>query len=106
MVQCHQNRVRNETSGQTTMRKRCTYQIRVQGKISQRYLAWFGDMTLVVTEEKAGQVGDGRAITTLTGTPADQAALHGLLQKLYTLRLPLLEVRRKEAGVLNDSVDQ
>jgi hypothetical protein len=27
----------------------------------------------------------------------DQAALAGLLQKLYTLGLPLVEVRRKEA---------
>jgi len=35
------------------------------------------------------------ARTTLTGTVADQAALLGLLQKLYTLGLPLLLVRRK-----------
>ena len=80
------------------------YQIRVQGKISQRYLAWFGDVMIVDTEERAGQVGDGRVVTTLTGPLADQAALHGLLQKLYTLRLPLLEVRRKEAEVLDDPV--
>jgi hypothetical protein len=76
----------------------------VQGKISQRYLAWFGDVTIVAAEEKAGLVGDGRAVTTLTGTVADQAALHGLLQKLYTLRLPLLEVRRKEAEYLDDPI--
>jgi hypothetical protein len=32
----------------------------------------------------------------------DQAALAGLLQKLYTLGLPLVEVRRKEAGCVDD----
>jgi hypothetical protein len=31
----------------------------------------------------------------LTGPVADQAALLGLLQKLYTLGLPLLLVQRK-----------
>ena len=39
---------------------------------------------------------DAPAITTLTGAVADQAALLGLLQQLYTLGLPLLLVRRKE----------
>jgi len=43
-----------------------------------------------------GQAGGSPAITTLTGVVPDQAALAGLLQKLYTLGLPLVEVRRKE----------
>jgi len=34
------------------------------------------------------------ATTTLTGTVADQAALLGLLQRLYTLGLQLLLVRQ------------
>lgn len=39
--------------------------------------------------------GEGRdATTTLTGPVADQAALLGILQKLYTLGLPLLLVQR------------
>jgi hypothetical protein len=67
-----------------------TYQIQVQGWISERWADWFDDMTIAVSDED-----DVPAITTLTGTVADQAALLGLLQKLYTLGLPLLLVRRK-----------
>ena len=48
-------------------------------------------MTISVSDED-----DAPATTTLTGTVADQAALLGLLQQLYTLGLPLLLVRRKE----------
>ena len=34
---------------------------------------------------------DGRPVTTLTGT-LDQAALHGLLRRLYSLGIPLISV--------------
>jgi hypothetical protein len=68
-----------------------TYQIQVQGWISERWADWFDEMTITVKEED-----DAPAITTLTGVVADQAALLGLLQKLYTLGFPLLLVRRKE----------
>ncbi len=50
---------------------------------------WFDDMSVSVQDEAHS------AITTLTGAVADQAALLGLLQKLYTLGLPLLLVERK-----------
>jgi hypothetical protein len=36
---------------------------------------------------------DGVPVATLYGSVADQAALHGILRKLYTLGLPLLAVR-------------
>ena len=68
-----------------------TYQIQVQGWISERWADWFDDMTITISDED-----DAPAITTLTGAVADQAALLGLLQQLYTLRLPLLLVRREE----------
>jgi hypothetical protein len=35
---------------------------------------------------------DGWAITTLSGTVADQAALHGVLARIRDLGLPLLSV--------------
>lgn len=35
---------------------------------------------------------DGPPVTTLTGVVADQAALHGLLRRLYSLGLPLISV--------------
>jgi hypothetical protein len=40
--------------------------------------------------------GDGTPITTLTGV-VDQAALHGLLRRLYALGLPLISVNLIEA---------
>jgi hypothetical protein len=66
-----------------------TYEIQVQGQIGQRWVTWFDDMTVSVKGETDS------AITTLAGVVTDQAALLGLLQKLYTLGLPLLHVERK-----------
>ena len=73
------------------------YQVRVEGKIGQRWLAWFDGLVIQATDEDAGQAGGSSAMTTLTGVMPDQADLAGLLKKLYTLGLPLVEVRRKEA---------
>ena len=66
-----------------------TYEIQVQGRIGERWAHWFDDMSVSVQ----GEASD--AVTTLTGVVPDQAALLGLLQKLYTLGLALLRVERK-----------
>ncbi len=66
-----------------------TYEIEVQGHIGERWAHWFDDMLVTARDEAQS------ARTTLTGTVTDQAALLGLLQKLYMLGLPLLLVRRK-----------
>ncbi len=66
------------------------YKVQVQGVISEHYLAYLEDLDVTVDEI------DGRAITTLTGVILDQAELHGLLQKIYSLGLVLLTVERKE----------
>jgi hypothetical protein len=42
--------------------------------------------------------GDGPPVTTLTGTVADQAALQGLLRRLYSLGLPLISAHCIECG--------
>jgi hypothetical protein len=69
------------------MSRRQTYEIQVQGRIGERWAQWFEDLTV------RSQGDEGNATTTLTGNVADQAALLGILQKLYTLGLPLLLVR-------------
>jgi len=66
-----------------------TYEIQVQGRIGERWAHWFDDMSVSAQGEAQS------TITTLTGAVADQAALLGLLQRLYTLGLPLLRVERK-----------
>ena len=65
------------------------YQIQVQGWIGDRWVDWFDTMTITVQDDP----GNDPPTTTLTGAVADQAALLGLLQKLYTLGFPLLLVK-------------
>jgi hypothetical protein len=64
-----------------------TYQIRVQGRLDERWSDWFSGMT--VTFES---VSDSSPITTLTGVVADQAALRGILSKMWDLNLTLISV--------------
>jgi hypothetical protein len=59
------------------------YEIRLKGHLEARWSDWFDGLTL--TRE-----GDGT--TLLQGPVADQAALHGLLQKVRDTGLPLLSV--------------
>jgi hypothetical protein len=59
------------------------YAIRVKGHLTERWAAWFDDMTLT-------RQADGT--TVLDGPVADQSALHGLLRKVGDLGLPLVSV--------------
>lgn len=63
------------------------YRIEVQGCVEKRWLAWFEGMELVGIDYKVGF-----SVSTLTGTLTDQAALHGLLRKLYARGFLLLRV--------------
>jgi hypothetical protein len=62
------------------------YEIRLEGRLDARWAARFDGMTL--------STGDG--FTLLAGRVVDQAALHGLLQQLRDIGLPLVLVRRVE----------
>jgi hypothetical protein len=79
-----------------TMHER-TYQVQVEGRISERWAHWFEELAITVCDEE-----ETPGVTTLVGPVADQAALLGLLQKLYTLGLTLLLVRRME----EDGIDE
>ena len=68
-----------------------TYQIRVQGQIAARWASWFDEITISVVEADRSPT-----VTTLSGEFVDQAALMGLLQKLYSLGFLLLDVTREE----------
>jgi hypothetical protein len=63
-----------------------TYQIIVPGHLDKNWVEWSDRMTIT-----AGCQSDGQPVTTLTGT-IDQAALQGLLRRLYALGLPLISV--------------
>ena len=69
-----------------TLDQPATYQIKVPGELGESRVDWAGTMTITVESE-----GGGPPVTTLTGT-LDQAALQGLLRRLYSLGLPLISV--------------
>lgn len=68
-----------------------TYQIKVPGRLDERSTDWVEGMTVTIETE-----GNSSSITTLTGTFADQAALQGILRRLYSLGIPLISVNRVE----------
>jgi hypothetical protein len=59
------------------------YEIRLRGHLASRWSDWFDGLTL--TREDGGT-------TLLHGPVVDQAALHGLLQKVRDTGLPLVSV--------------
>jgi hypothetical protein len=61
------------------------YEIRFTGHLDARWIAWFDG--LVVRREVDGT-------TVISGHVLDQAALHGLLQRVRDLGLPLVSVNR------------
>lgn len=73
-----------------------TYQITIQGRLSSDWSDWFEGMTMTTLTDSNGTV------TILTGQVHDQAALHGLLNKLYGLGLPLLAIDCLEIGPVKD----
>lgn len=65
------------------------YVIRVEGRLDPRWTTWFDGLRLT-------DGGDGT--TTIHGPVPDQAALHGVLQRVRDVGLPLLAVDRADPG--------
>ena len=63
------------------------YEIRLRGHLDSRWAAWFDGLSM--SNENEGP-------TIIGGPIADQAALHGLLQKVRDLGLPLVLVIQVE----------
>ena len=63
------------------------YEIRLTGRLDAHWAAWFDGLT--VSHETDGT-------TVISGPIADQAALHGVLQRVRDLGLPLVSVIRVE----------
>lgn len=71
-----------------TLDRPATYQIKVPGHLEASLVDWGGSVTLSVES-------DGSPVTILNGI-VDQAALHGLLRRLYSLGVPLISVNLVE----------
>jgi len=82
----------NENKKTLNLYQPATYEIKVPGHLDEQMSDWVGEMTVTV-----GSDDDGLPITTLTGA-LDQAALLGLLRRLYSLGLPLISVNCLEVG--------
>jgi hypothetical protein len=64
------------------------YEIRLKGHLDGRWAAWFDGLSL--SHESEG-------LTVIRGHVPDQAALHGLLQKVRDTGLPLVSVTHVDA---------
>jgi len=65
------------------------YEIKIKGRLDEHWKQWFEGMELGnVTNGETGQ-----QCTLITGSIADQPALHGLLAKIRDLNLTLISVR-------------
>ncbi len=63
------------------------YEIRVKGVLDARWQTWFEGMMITASDDE----------TSISGTVADQAALHSLLTRVRDLGLPLIAVNQIEA---------
>jgi hypothetical protein len=61
------------------------YEIRIGGHLDQRWSDWFAGLQLTHLEGNE---------TLLSGSPPDQAALHGLLERIRDLNLALVSATR------------
>lgn len=69
------------------------YRITVQGRLDEDWSGWFHG--LAIECKAAGEW----AVTSLTGPVVDQAALRGILNKLWDLNLTLVSVARLEKEI-------
>ena len=76
-----------------TVDNTATYCIQVVGYLDENWSVRLGGLKINSSSQKGK-----RAITTLSGSLTDQAALFGVLKALYDMRLPLLSVECLEVN--------
>ena len=75
--------------------------IRINGKLDQSWLEYFGAQSMSVEEDEAGH-----SSTTLISEPVDQAALVGMINHLNGLGLPVVSVECLQTSVENKPLEQ
>lgn len=69
------------------MDKQRTYQIKIKGQLEDRPWDWLDEMNI-----KISHCGDFGTVTTITGLVEDQALLHGILYRLYSVGYVLISI--------------
>lgn len=74
-------------SSQTMLDRQPLYQIRILGKLDESWSEWFNSLSIW---RQSGP--EGSVITVVTGRVPDQAALRGILNRIWDLNLELISV--------------
>ncbi len=69
---------------------RDAYVIRLRGHLDERWASWFEGFSITHHFQ------NGAPVTMLSGSIADQAALHGVLVKLQAVGIPILSINLVE----------
>ena len=77
----------NKNQKEPGMASRAIYQITVKGKLAEGWSEWFNGSTISLEHGL-----EGKLHTILTCHVKDQAELLGILNRLNSLNLPLLEI--------------
>ena len=70
------------------------YEIEIQGRLEEKWSGWFDNMNFRIEDESSGPT-----TTVISGLVADQAALHGLLNRIRDLGIPLLSVQLMNSDI-------
>jgi hypothetical protein len=73
------------------------YEIKIKGQLNQRWSEWFAGIRLTYL------AGDQ---TGFSGSLPDQAALHGLLERIRDLNLTLISITRGCPPTLNSDTEE
>jgi hypothetical protein len=65
------------------------YVIKVEGQLDRSWSGWFSGLTVTYEDR----------VSTIAGHVADQAALRGILSKIWDLNLTLISVNRVKPGI-------
>lgn len=71
------------------MAEQVQYEIQIRGWIDGRWAGWFEGLDMTLERD-----GHGEPVTTLSAVVTDQAALRGILAKVWDLNLAVLSVTR------------
>ena len=75
-----------------------TYQIAVEGLITEDWSGWLNGMALDIQQDASGM-----PLTLLSGVLSDQVALRGLLNRLWDLNLALRSVQQIDPTAISNT---